>query len=297
MRPAPAFSPGQLLRSRMDAGVAQAMAVHSPLSAVLAEEAGFEAVWASGFELSALCGLPDLSLISMSTHLEMVRAINSRCPSLPIVADLDTGFGNAVNAAHAVREYERAGVAAIVIEDKHFPKVTSLAPGAARQDLVRVAEFQGKVMAACAVRQDPDLIVIARTEALIAGLGQAEALHRASAYAEAGADMVLVHSKQTTPDEVEAFCRAWDGQVPLVLVPTSYPELTVERIRKLGKVGLVIWGNHAIRASVNAMQKVFGTIRAEGGILGVESAISPVAEIFRLQRMNEADKLERRFVR
>lgn len=278
-------------------GIAQAMATHSPLSALLAQEAGFQAVWASGFELSALYGLPDLSLVSMTQHLDMVRAITGRCPGLPVIADLDTGFGNAVNVAHAIVEYERAGVAAVVIEDKHFPKVTSLAPGQARQDLVRAEEFQGKLEAACAARRDPDLIVVARTEALIAGLGQAEALRRAAAYAEASADMVLVHSKQKTPDEVEAFCRAWDGRVPLVLVPTSYPELTVERIRALGRVGLVIWGNHAVRSAIKAMQDVFARVQAEGSVHGVESTIVPVAEVFRLQGMGNANEIELKFVR
>lgn len=292
-------SPGALLRSRIAAsGLVQAMAVHSPLAAVLAEEAGFKAAWASGFELSALYSLPDLSLLSMTQHLDMLRAITGRCPGLSVVADLDTGHGNAVNAAHAVAEYERAGAAAVVIEDKHFPKVTSLAPDGARQDLVRVEEFQGKLEAACAVRRDPaGLVVVARTEALIAGLGQAEALRRAHAYVEAGADMVLVHSKQKIPDEVEAFCRAWDGRVPLVLVPTSYPELTVDRIRTLGRVGLVIWGNHAIRAAVRAMQDVFARVRAEGGVHGVEAGIAPVAEVFRLQGMDQANDLERKYVR
>jgi len=297
-RPPQADHPGRVLRARITAaGPAQAMAAHSPLSALLAAEAGFDAVWASGFELSALYGLPDLSLLSMTQHLDMVRAIAGRCPGLPVVADLDTGFGNAVNVAHAVAEYERAGAAAVVIEDKHFPKVTSLAPGAARQDLVGLEAFQGKVAAALAARHDPDLLVVARTEALIAGLGQAEALRRATAYAEAGADMVLVHSKQKTPDEIVAFCRAWPRAVPLVLVPTSYPELSVERIRALECVGLVIWGNHAIRAAVRAMQEVFARVRAEGGVMGVERDIAAVAEVFRLQDMAAANDLERKFVR
>lgn len=291
-------SPGRKLRDRIVAsGVAQAMAAHSPLSALLAEEAGFEAVWASGFELSALYGLPDLSLISSTQHLQMVDTIIARCPGLPVVADLDTGFGNAVNVAHAVAAYERAGVAAVVIEDKHFPKVTSLAPGHARQDLVRAEEFQGKVEVACTARRTQDLVVVARTEALIAGLGQKEALRRASAYAEAGADMILVHSKHKTPDEILAFCRTWDGKVPLVLVPTSYPELTVQCVHALGCVGLVIWGNHAIRAAVRAMQAVFTRVRADGGVHEVEAEIASVAEIFRLQDMDKANELERRYVR
>lgn len=290
------MSAGRRLRERMaSAGLVQVMAAHSPLSALLAEEAGFDGLWASGFELSALYGLPDVSLISMTQHLEMVRAIADRC-SLPIVADIDTGFGNALNVIHAVRHYERAGAAAVVIEDKTFPKVTSLVADG-RQELLRVEEFQGKIRAALEARRDPDFLVIARTEALIAGLGESEALNRAAAYEAAGADMILVHSKQKTPAEVESFAHAWTDRAPLVLVPTAYPDLTVERIKALGNVRMVIYGNHAIRAAVTAMQRIFARIRAEGGILGVDKEIVSVEEIFRLQRMDEVKADEEKYLR
>jgi len=277
------------------AGLVQVMAAHSPLSALLAEEAGFDGLWASGFELSALYGLPDVSLLSMTQHLDMVRAMAERS-SLPIVADIDTGFGNALNVIHAVRHYERAGAAAVVIEDKTFPKVTSLVAGG-RQELLRAEEFQGKIRAALEARRDPDFLVIARTEALIAGLGEAEALARASAYEAAGADMILVHSKQKTPAEVEGFVRAWTGNAPLVLVPTAYPDLTVERIKALGKVKMVIYGNHAIRAAVTAMQWVFARILADGGIQAINKEIVSVEEIFRLQRMDQVKADEEKYLR
>ena len=284
------------LRGRSEQrGLVQIMATHSPLSARLAEEAGFDGLWASGFELSALLGLPDVSLITMSQHLEMLGQIQARC-KLPIVADIDTGFGNAVNVVFAIQEYERAGATAIVIEDKTFPKVTSLAADG-RQELLRIEEFQGKIEAACATRSAPGFLVIARTEALIAGLGQEEAHRRARAYVEAGADMVLVHSKQSTPDEIEAFIDAWDGAAPLVLVPTAYPEMTLARIRATGKVGMVIWGNHAIRPAVTAMQQAFARIIADGGIHEVDKDIVPVSEIFRLQDMDAVKKTEKRFLR
>lgn len=284
------------LRARLaDEGVTQIIAAHSPLSARLAEEAGFDGLWASGFELSALYGLPDASLISMTQHLDMVRAI-ARLTRLPIVADIDTGFGNAINAMHAVKEYERAGASAVVIEDKTFPKTTSLL-AEARQELVRIEEFQGKVEAALAARRDPDFLVIARTEALIAGLGEGAALLRARAYQEAGADLILVHSKQKSSDEIESFVRAWKGRAPLVLVPTAYPELTVARMEALGKVKMVIYGNHAIRAAVAGMKSVFERIRADGGIHRVEDQIVSVEEIFRLQRMQELKAAEQKFLR
>lgn len=281
---------------RLNAGeLTHVMAAHSPLSARLAEEAGFDGLWASGFELSALYGLADVSLLSMTQHLDMVRAMAGQC-SLPIVADIDTGYGNAVNVDHVVREYERAGASAVVIEDKSFPKVTSLLADG-RQELVRVEEFEGKIQAALAARSSPDFLIIARTEALIAGFGQDEALRRCHAYEKAGADMLLVHSKSKTPDEIEHLVEAWDGSAPIVIVPTAYPDLTAERIAELGKIRMVIYGNHAIRASITAMQKVFATIIEERGIKTADREIVPVTEVFRLQRMDEIRRLENSFLR
>jgi phosphonopyruvate hydrolase len=271
------------------------MAAHSPLSARLAEEAGFDGIWASGFELSALYGLPDVSLVSMTQHLDTVRTMAGSV-NIPIVADIDTGFGNAVNVDYAVRQYERAGAAAVVIEDKTFPKVTSLIEGG-RQELARTSEFQGKIEAALAARSNGEFRIVARTEALIAGLGEEEALKRARAYCEAGADLILVHSKSKQPDEIESFIGAWDGPAPLVLVPTSYPDLTEERINASGKVKVVIYGNHAIRASITAMQKVFATIKAERGIKAADREIVPVTEVFRLQGMASVKDIEEKFLR
>lgn len=287
---------GRLLRDKMaDSGLVHIMAAHSPLSARLAKEAGFDGIWASGFELSALYGLADVSLISMTQHLDMLRAMADRV-DLPIVADIDTGFGNAINVIHAVQQYERGGASAVVIEDKSFPKVTSLIADG-RQDLLRIEEFQGKIEAACRTRVDSGFLVIARDEALIAGLGENEALKRAAAYEEAGADMILIHSKQKTPDEVESFVRAWKGRVPIVIVPTAYPEMTAERIRALEKIKMVIYGNHAIRAAVTAMQDVFAAILRDGGIQNVDKRIVSVEEIFRLQDMDQVKINEKRYLR
>lgn len=272
-----------------------AMSAHNPLSAKLAAEAGFDAIWGSGFELSASHAVPDANILSAGLHLEMMRAI-AAVVDVPVIADIDTGFGNAINVAYVVPQYEAAGVSAVVMEDKTFPKDTSLRADG-RQELVRVAEFQGKIEAACAARRDPDFCVIARTEALIAGLGQAEALARAAAYEAAGADAILIHSKQTTPDEVLAFIAAWSGRGPLVLVPTAYPQLREADIQALGKVGLVIYGNHAIRAAVGAMREVFARIRNDGGIHGVDAGLPTVRDIIDLQGDADMRELERRFLR
>jgi phosphonopyruvate hydrolase len=289
----PKSSSAAALRQKLDVHrPALAMAAHNPLAAKLAARAGFDAIWGSGFELSASYAVPDANILSMSTHLEMMRAIGE-VQDAPVIADLDTGHGNAVNVAYVVPRYVAAGVAAVVIEDKTFPKDSSLRVGG-RQELVPIAEFQGKIAAAKSVG---DALVIARTEALIAGCGHDEALRRGAAYAESGADAVLIHSKEKTPDEIIAFCRAWPGRVPLVLVPTSYPQLAFAEIAALGKVGLIICGNHAIRAAVAAMQNVFHKILAEGGIAGVESEIASVADVFALQGDRQMREIEKRFLR
>ncbi|KPI43296.1 Phosphonopyruvate hydrolase [Cyphellophora attinorum] len=322
-----------------------AMSTHSPLSALLAARTPFPALWVSGFELAALHGVPDANIISYDTHLNLVRAISDvmpahhavpppeshnnteptnpavqpTTPSPPLIADLDTGHGNAVNITYIVPKYARAGASAVVIEDKTFPKDSSLRPGG-RQVLVSIQEFVGKIRAAkaaarTAVHDQRDaLLVIARTEALIAGLGLAEARRRGMAYAAAGADAVLVHSKSVTAEEVVAFCEAWpevgtevevehEGKrvrvkvPPLVIVPTSYPEMSFEEWGKLGKVGLVICGNHAVRAAVRGMTDAFRRIKEEGGIKGVEGDIVGVEEIFELQGDREMRMIEREFLR
>src|SRR5260370_1365889 len=253
---------------------------HNALSAGLAEEAGFDGIWASGFELSAAYGVPDASLLSFSQPLDMTRAMIEQI-AVPLVADLDTGYGNAINVRHVVGAYARAGSASVVIEDKTFPKDTSLLPGA-RQELVRVEEFQGKIEAARAAGAGHDLLVIARTEALIADLGIEEALRRGAAYAEAGADLLLIHSKQKTPDEIVAFTERWPGRVPLVIVPTAYPQLTEAKVRGLGKIAIVIYANHAVRAAVTAMREVFAAIRRDGGIHRLDPQIPPAHATFEL---------------
>jgi len=286
----------ETLRAALASGTLfTAMAAHNPLAAKLAEEAGFGGIWGSGFELSASYAVPDASILPMGTHLDMMRAIAS-VVTIPVIADIDTGFGNAVSVHYIVPQYEAAGVSAVVIEDKTFPKDTSLrAQG--RQELVRIEEFQGKIAAAADARKDPDFVVIARVEALIAGLGQAEAVKRGLAYEEAGADAVLIHSKQQTPDEILAFIKSWPGKVPLVLVPTAYPQLSEADIAALGKVGIVIYGNHAIRAAVGAMRKVFAQIRHDGGIRAADAALPAVKEIIDLQGDRRMRAIESRYLK
>ncbi|KAI9154674.1 Phosphonopyruvate hydrolase [Paramyrothecium foliicola] len=255
-------------------------------------EAGFDAIWVSGFELSASYATPDASILPMSAIMDMTRSM-SEIQDLPLVVDLDTGFGNAVTIAYIVPRFAAAGAAAVVIEDKQFPKDSSLRVDG-RHSLVTIEEFQGKIAAAKAASP---ALVIARTEALVAGLGKEEALRRGIAYAEAGADAVLIHSKQKTPEEVVSFCDSWPRQVPLVIVPTSYPQLSFCEVAELEKVGLIICGNHGIRAAVAAMTSTFKQILDEGGIAGVEDGIVPVSEIFRLQGDDTMREIEKKYLR
>jgi phosphoenolpyruvate phosphomutase len=271
------------------------MSAHNPLSARLAEEAGFDGIWASGFELSAAYGVPDASLLSLTQHLDMTRAIAEQI-AVPVVADIDTGYGNAINVLHVVAAYGATGSVAVVMEDKLFPKDTSLLAGG-RQELVRIEEFQGKIEAAHAAGKAHDLLVIARTEALIADLGLDEALRRGAAYAEAGADLLLVHSKRKTPDEIVAFTERWQGPIPLTIVPTAYPDLTETKVRALGKIKIVIYANHAIRAAVSAMRGVFAQIRRDGGIHQVDKQIASVEDIFELQRVPAMKSAEKKYLR
>src|SRR5919198_3204493 len=182
-------------------GPALVLGAHDALSAKLAEEAGFDAVWASGFGISAASALPDANVLTMSETLDAVRRM-SDAVRIPVIGDCDNGFGNAINVMRTVAEYERAGAAGICIEDNIFPKRCSFYAGVGRE-LVPAEEHARKIQAAKAAQRDPDFVVIARTEAFIAGWGTQEALQRARAYAAAGADAVLVHSKSATFDELK----------------------------------------------------------------------------------------------
>lgn len=283
----------EALRAILDTSKpAIAMASHNALSAKLVAEAGFNAVWVSGFEISASHAVPDASILPMSVNLETTRSM-SQATNLPLIVDMDTGFGNAVNVAYAVPQFAAAGAAAVVLEDKMFPKNSSLRSNG-RHSLVSTAEFQGKIAAA---KNSNPMLVIARTEALIAGLGHEEALRRATAYVEAGADAILVHSKQKTPDEIMSFCKAWPGLAPLVIVPTSYPTLGFDDVAALGKVGLIICGNHAVRAAVGAMRRAFATILQDRSLSSVERDIASVPDIFELQGDEAMRAIEKDYLR
>ncbi|WP_438822051.1 isocitrate lyase/phosphoenolpyruvate mutase family protein [Actinocrinis puniceicyclus] len=280
----------ELRRLLESPAVTTVMGAPSGLAAILAQQSGFDAVWSSSFEVSAFRGLPDASLLTMTDYLRAAVEADRAC-DLPVIADCDTGFGNALNVAHMIAEYEAAGIAAVCIEDKVFPKVNSFSERA--QQLEDMAEFAHRISVAKAAQRNPDLLVIARTEALIAGGEVDDALRRARAYADAGADAVLVHSKAKTPDQILEFLGRWPGTCPVVVVPTTYYTWTVEEMRQAG-VAMTIYANQGMRATVSAVRRIMTLIHNAGSSATIEDEVASVDEIFALQRLDEWLALSRR---
>jgi phosphoenolpyruvate phosphomutase len=279
----------QLLRRRLaEPSVIRVAGAHDALSALVAEEVGFDAVWASSLAISAARGLPDMSLLSMTDYLQAAGYIDDVC-GLPVIADCDTGFGNTLNVAYMVRQYEAAGIAAVCIEDKVFPKRNSFVE--TDQLLESATVFARKIEIAKQTQRDDDFLVIARTEALIAGAGIDEALCRAHGYVDAGADAILMHSKSREPDEIVAFLEQWEGRAPVVVVPTTYYSWHVSDAAKAG-VAVVIYANQALRAAVCSMRNALHQVLDAGSSVPIEKEIAPMADIFRLQRVDEWLALE-----
>jgi phosphoenolpyruvate phosphomutase len=251
---------------------------HDALSARLVAEAGFDAVWASGFEISAAHGVPDASILTMTETLAASRLM-SEAVSIPVIADCDTGFGNAINVIRTVRAFEAAGVAGICIEDNVFPKRCSFYPGVKR--LLADTDEQTLKIRAAGNAGSRDFVVIARTEALIAGWGLEEALRRGRAYADAGADAVLIHSNQSSAHDVVRFAEEWDRLTPLVCVPTTYATATVDELSRAG-FKMIIFANHALRSAIRAMQETLAVLRKQASAASVEDRIVPLAEVYRL---------------
>lgn len=264
------------------------------LEAKLIESEGFDFIWSSSLGISAYHAVPDASLLSMAQYLEAARSM-AQVVEIPIIADCDTGYGNANNVIFATKLFEKAGIAGMSIEDKKFPKDNSLLAGG-RQELLSIEEFVGKIQAAKDAQHGEDFFVIARVEALIAGWGQEEAMTRARRYVEAGADCIFIHSKSKKPDEIVEFVEHWDQPTPLMLVPTTYPSLTEDAIRALGKVKLVIYANHPLRAAVRAIEQLLGEIKRSGGIHSVDDMIVPVTRVFEIQGVPQMKENETKYL-
>ncbi len=255
------------------------MGAGDALTARVAEDAGFDAIWASGLCISALSGLPDSGLLTMTELVAAAEAIN-RMTSLPVIADCDTGFGPPDAVARTARMLETRGVAGMCIEDKVVPKHNSFREG---HQLADPYEFATRLHAALVARRDPDFLVIGRTEALIAGETVQHALERAAIYAAAGASAIVIHSKSPRADDVISFARAWREQsaVPSIAIPTTYHDATAQQLFDAG-IQFVIYANQALRASVQAISGTLRRIAAEGTTHNVERDLLPLDDLFEL---------------
>lgn len=266
---------------------------HNGLSAKIVEEAGFPGIWASGLSISAQFGVRDNNEASWTQVLEDLEFM-SDATKIPILLDGDTGYGNFNNMQRLIRKLEQRHIAAVCIEDKLFPKTNSFLKGDA-QPMADMHEFCGKIKAGKDAQTDPDFCIIARVEAFICGWGLTEALRRAEAYHEAGADGILIHSALSVPDEILAFKREWGNRCPVVIVPTKYYATPTDVFRQHG-FSLVIWANHMLRAAVSTMQKTARALKQSENLLSIEDKVAPVSEIFRLQNAAELLEAEERYL-
>jgi phosphoenolpyruvate phosphomutase len=266
---------------------------HDGLSAKIVEEAGFKGIWASGLCISASLGVRDSNEASCKEILDVLEFM-SDATSIPILIDADTGYGNFNNVRRLVSKLEQRNIAAMCIEDKLFPKTNSFI-NSQQQPLANKSEFCGKIRAAKDTQKDPDFCVIARTEAFIVGLGLSEALERASAYYQAGADAILMHSKISTPDQILAFMNEWQDTCPVVIVPTIYYTTPTEVFEEAG-VSLVIWANHLLRTSITAMQKTADMLYHQKTLMAIEHEIASLQEVFRLQNVSELREAEGKYL-
>ena len=260
------------------------------MSGKLVEINGFDAIWTGSFAISATHALPDASILTMTEFLNVSANIVDSC-EIPVIADCDTGFGGPSNVRHTVKKFEGAGIAAICMEDKTFPKQNSLLQNGTHQ-LISEKEFVAKILAAKEAKRNKNFTIIARTEALIAGLGMNEALKRADAYQDAGADAILIHSKSSTPDEILEFSESWKGNIPLVVVPTTYPTIKIDELIK-NKFKMIIYANQTLRASYSAMNNTLKQIKNGQKITDVKQEMSSMEDIFELQQMYEIKNQEK----
>lgn len=288
----PGTRSARLIAELQSPGLTFLMEAHNGLSAKIAEEAGFRGIWASGLSISAALGVRDSNEISWTQVLDVVEFM-ADATSVPILIDGDTGYGNFNNVRRLVKKLVQRRVAGVCIEDKLFPKTNSfLGDG---QPLAEIDEFCGKIKAGKDAAPDSELVLVARVEALVSGRGLAEALRRAEAYHAAGADAILIHSKQKTADEILAFAKAWGARGPLVIVPTSYYATPTPVFERAG-ISMVIWANHNLRAAITAMRATSARIMRERTLLAVEDTIATVNEVFALAGNNELAEAERRYL-
>ncbi len=263
------------------------MEAHDGLSAAIAARAGFKGLWASGLSISSALGYRDANEASWTQVVDVVEHMVD-ASHVPILVDGDSGFGNFNNARLLAKKLEERGASGVAIEDKGFPKMNSFVGD--RHPLAEIEEFCGRLKAVKDTT-GPNFALVARIEALIAGHGLDEALTRAHAYAKAGADAILIHSRKAVADEILAFAKEWDNKLPVVIVPTKYYNTPVSAYRKAG-ISTVIWANHTMRAAIAGMRDICARIQADESIAGIEGEVAGLDELFSLIGYDELARAE-----
>lgn len=284
----------QILRSLLNSDNLEfLMEAHSGVSAVIAEEAGFKGIWASGLSMSAMTGCRDRNELDLSEICKIVEWMADHT-KIPILVDGDTGGVDSNASRIMVNKLTKAGAAGVCIEDKMYPKHNSFLDNN-ESDLADPYRHAQKIKEM--KRENPEFVVIARLESFISGQGVHEALRRALIYKNAGADAILVHSKRKDCSEIEKFMESWstlkeEERVPIVIVPTKYYQTPTDHFRELG-ISTVIWANHQMRASIKYMKDICCRIHHDESLVGVENEIASVQDIFELQRDQELAALEK----
>lgn len=267
------------------------MEVHSGLSGLIIENTevecedgvrSFDGMWSSSLTDSTNKGKPDIEAVDLTTRLQDLNNV-LECTTKPIIYDGDTG-GKTEHFGYTVRTLERNGISAVIIEDKTGLKKNSLFGTDAKQQLADVDEFCDKIAAGKKAQISNDFMIIARVEALIAGLSVKDALNRAERYVAAGADGIMIHSKEKDGKDIKEFCRRFHEKyegVPIVLVPTTYNQFTEKELNGWG-AKIIIYANHMLRASYPAMSKVANKILQSGRSLEVNDDCMSIKEILEL---------------
>jgi len=261
------------------------------LSARLVEEAGFEAAYLSGGAVARSMGIPDIGLVTMSEVIERAAQVVSAL-KIPVIADADTGYGNALNLVRTVREYERTGVAAIHIEDQITPKRCGHLDG---KEVIPLVEMEKKLEAALNSRTDTNFCIIARTDARgVHGLD--DAIRRARAFARLGVDAVFVEAPQSEA-ELEEIPRALPN-VPLlvnVFKGGKTPMLPVQKLEKLG-YRIAIYPSETQRAGIYAMRIALGLLKRYGTTESMDTALTTFKERDQIVGLDDWQKLEREYM-
>mgnify|MGYP001103090800 FL=1 len=271
--------------------IVKTLEVHSGLTGLIAEktvvETGgrldqFDAMWISSLCDSTAKGKPDIELVDMSSRIRTIDDVMD-VTTKPIILDGDTG-GLVEHFVYNVRTLERMGVSAVIIEDKTGLKKNSLFGTEVEQTQDSIENFCAKIVAGKKALRTEDFMIIARIESLILERGMDDALHRAYAYTEAGADGIMIHSRKKEPDEILEFCRLFrekDEKTPVVVVPTSFNSITEEELAAAG-VNIVIYANQLTRSAFPAMQGTAVEILKNHRALEVDSRLMPFKDIIRL---------------